>query len=176
MSKRFGRIPWGRVEETRQRRTLAACAVVVLAAGIGLGTLIDSPSHPAPTQTSPPPLPSPSPVPLEYSDMPCDPGSSVLVLHSLDDSLAPADVKLLVDYETMWVKNRADAANPALKGHVAHLSRRDDVCAALVPDSVAGEFTRFVWIGAFPTDIAPALCEALLKVTGKNCIPAEVVR
>ena len=119
------------------------------------------------------PLGGPPPVP------PIPPSADRRPTHD-DDSDDPNArhplVKLLVDYETMWVKNRAETANPALRGHVAHLSRRDDVCASLVPDSVAGEFTRFVWIGAFPSDIAPAMCEALLKVTGKNCIPAEVVR
>jgi hypothetical protein len=149
-----------------------AWAVIPLVVGIGIGVLIGGNLRPpAAVRTTPPAVPSESP--LEYTDMPCDPGSSVLVLHSLEGAMQAKDVKVLLDYETMWVKYR-ESANPALHGQTAQLTRRDDVCDAIVPED--SRFTRFVWIGPFPSDVAPSLCEALLKVTWKNCIPAQVVR
>ncbi|GGN02642.1 hypothetical protein GCM10011609_46960 [Lentzea pudingi] len=158
----------------RKRRTLVLWAAVPLVVGIGIGVLIggslQSRSH---QNTGASPTTSPVPDQLEYTDMPCDPGSSVLVLHSLEGAMPEADVRVLVDYETMWVEHR-ESANPALRGQSAFLSRRDDVCPVIVPEDT--RFTQFIWIGPFPSETAPALCEALLKVTGKNCIPAPVVR
>ncbi|MGW6934407.1 hypothetical protein ACWGE0_30415 [Lentzea sp. NPDC054927] len=156
------------------RRTLVLWAAIPLVVGIVIGVLIGGkfrPSSSVSTGTFPT---SPNePAQLEYTDMPCDPGSSVLVLHSLEGSMQTSDVKVLLDYETMWVKHR-ESANPALSGQTALLTRRDDVCDAIVPED--SRFTQFVWIGPFPSDVAPSLCEALLKVTWKNCIPAQVVR
>jgi len=157
-----------------KRRTLVAWAAIPLVVGIGIGLLIGgnlqskSPENTGATPTAPV-----EPVQLEYTDMPCDPGSSVLVLHSLEGAMRAEDVKTLLDYETMWVQHR-ESVNPALRGQTAFLSRRDDVCSAIVPNDT--RFTQFVWLGPFQSDIAPSLCEALLKVTGKNCIPAQVVR
>lgn len=150
-----------------------AWAALPLVVGIGIGVLIGGNLRPSsPAGSGGVPLTS-EPVQLEYTDMPCDPGSSVLVLHSLEGSMSVDDVKVLLDYETMWVKHR-ESTNPALRGQTALLTRRDDVCDAVVPED--SRFTQFVWLGPFPSDVAPALCEALLKVTGKNCIPAQVVR
>ncbi|MFD5825018.1 hypothetical protein [Lentzea sp. NPDC060358] len=149
-------------------------AAVPLAVGIGIGLLIGgslSPSTPAGTSASP--SPRTEPVQLEYSDMPCDPGSSVLVLHSLEGAMRAEEVKVLLDYESLWVQYR-ESANPALRDQTAFLSRRDDVCSAIVPDDT--RFTQFIWIGPFPSVVAPGLCEALLKVPGRNCIAAQVVR
>ncbi len=156
-----------------KRRTLALAAIP-LVVGIGIGMLIGGHLGPASTvdgESSP--TPRSEPVQLEYSDMPCDPGSSVLVLHSLEGAMRAEEVKVLVDYETMWVQHR-EGTNPALRDQTAFLTRRDDVCTAIVPEDT--RFTQFVWIGPFPSDVAAGLCEDLLKVTGKNCIPAQVVR
>ncbi|MFD4638827.1 hypothetical protein ACFWN2_16045 [Lentzea sp. NPDC058436] len=151
-----------------------AWAAIPLVIGIGIGVLIGGNLQPdAPENTGATPTTSAEPVQLDYTDMPCDPGSSVLVLHSLEGAMRAEDVRTLLDYETMWVRHRENA-NPALRGQSAFLSRRDDVCSAIVPNDT--RFTQFVWLGPFQTDIAPSLCEALLKVTGKNCIPAQVVR
>lgn len=150
-----------------------AWAAIPLVVGIGIGMLIGGnlrPSTPANSGITTRPN---EPVRLDYTDMPCDPGSSVLVLHSLEGAMSADDVKVLLDYETMWVKHR-ESANPALQGQTALLTRRDDVCDAIVPED--SRFTQFIWIGPFQSDVAPALCEALLKVTWKNCIPAQVVR
>lgn len=157
----------------RKRRTLVL-AVVPLVVGIGIGMLIGGNLQSKSPQNSGVPTPSPAvPDQLEYTDMPCDPGSSVLVLHSLEGAMAQSEVRVLLDYETMWVRHR-ESANPALRGQTALLSRRDDVCPVIVPED--SRFTQFIWLGPFPSDTAPALCEALFKVTGKNCIPAQVVR
>ncbi|WP_156094358.1 hypothetical protein [Lentzea aerocolonigenes] len=156
----------------RNRRTLVAWAAVPLVVGIGIGVLIGGNLRPPSPVDDSPATPS-EPVRLDYTDMPCDPGSSVLVLHSLEGAMRVEDVKTLVDYETMWVKHRENA-NPALRGQTALLSRRDDVCDAIVPED--SRFTQFVWIGPIQSDIAPSLCTALLKVTWENCIPAQVVR
>ncbi|MFD9700671.1 hypothetical protein [Lentzea sp. NPDC059081] len=156
------------------RRTFVALAAIPLVIGIGIGVLIGGrlePSSPVTTGTST--TPRDEPVQLEYSDMPCDPGSSVLVLHSLEGAMRAEDVKVLLDYETLWVQYRENA-NPALKGQTAFLSRRDDVCSAIVPEDP--RFTQFIWIGPFPSVVAPGLCDALLKVPGRNCIAAQVVR
>jgi hypothetical protein len=147
---------------------------IPLVVGIGIGVLIGGHLGPSsPVSTGAFPTASNEPAQLEYTDMPCDPGSSVLVLHSLEGAMPAADVKVLLDYETMWVKHR-ESANPALRGQTALLSRRDDVCDAIVPED--SRFTQFIWLGPFQSDVAPSLCEALLKVTWKNCIPAQVVR
>ncbi|WP_285645975.1 hypothetical protein [Lentzea sp. NBRC 102530] len=147
---------------------------VPLVVGIGIGVLIGGNLQSQSTQdTGATPTPPAVPDQLEYTDMPCDPGSSVLVLHSLEGAMRESDVRVLLDYETMWVQHR-ESANPALSGQTAQLSRRDDVCPVIVPEDP--RFTQFIWLGPFPSDTAPALCEALLKVTGKNCIPAQVVR
>jgi hypothetical protein len=156
----------------RNRRTLVAWVAVPLAIGLGIGVLIGGNLGP-PARVGTSPTSPHRPVQLDYTDMPCDPGSSVLVLHSLEGAMRVEDVKVLLDYETMWVKHR-ESANPALRGQTALLSRRDDVCDAIVPEDP--RFTQFVWIGPFQSDIAPSLCEALLKVTWENCIPAQVVR
>ena len=157
-----------------KRRTLVALAAVPLVVGIGIGVLIGGNlQSKSPENTGATPRTSAEPVQLDYTDMPCDPGSSVLVLHSLEGAMRAEDVRTLLDYETMWVQHRENA-NPALRGQTAFLTRRDDVCSAIVPNDT--RFTQFVWLGPFQSDIAPSLCEALLKVTGKNCIPAQVVR
>ncbi|WP_089962196.1 hypothetical protein [Lentzea xinjiangensis] len=147
-----------------------------LVIGIGIGVLIGDGLRPPAaedTRTGTAPTARNEPVQLEYTDMPCDPGSSVLVLHSLEGAMSAEDVDVLLRYETMWVKHRENA-NPALRDQTALLTRRDDVCDAIVPDDP--RFTQFVWIGPFQSAVAPSLCEALLKVVGKNCIPAQVVR
>jgi hypothetical protein len=158
----------------RNRRTVLAWAVIPLVIGIGIGVLVggdlQSQSH---QNTGVAPISPAVPDQLEYTDMPCDPGSSVLVLHSLEGAMPQSEVRVLLDYETMWVKHR-ESANPALRGQTAFLTRRDDVCPVIVPEDT--RFTQFVWLGPFPSDTAPALCEALFKVVGKNCIPAQVVR
>ena len=146
---------------------------IALVIGIGIGVLIGGGLRPSSPAGSGSTAPSNEPVQLEYTDMPCDPGSSVLVLHSLEGAMQAKDVKVLLDYETMWVRHR-ESANPALRGQTALLTRRDDTCDAIVPEDT--RFTQFVWIGPFPSDVAPSLCEALLKVTWGNCIPAQVVR
>lgn len=156
-----------------KRRTLVAWAAIPLAVGIGIGMLIGGNLRPSSPDHFGATTPPSEPVRLDYTDMPCDPGSSVLVLHSLEGAMQASDVKVLLDYETMWVRHR-ESANPALRGQTAQLTRRDDVCDAIVPGD--SRFTQFVWIGPFPSDVAPALCEALLKVTWENCIPAQVVR
>ena len=150
-----------------------AWAAIPLVVGIGIGVLIGGGLRQSSPVGSGITTPRNEPVQLEYTDMPCDPGSSVLVLHSLEGAMRTEDVKVLLDYETMWVRHR-ESANPALRGQTALLTRRDDVCDAIVP--LDTRFTQFVWIGPFPSDVAPALCEALLKVTWENCIPAQVVR
>lgn len=155
------------------RRTVVALAAIPLAVGIGIGLLIGGNLEPSPISTGASPTPRNEPVQLEYSDMPCDPGSSVLVLHSLEGAMRAEEVKVLLDYESLWVQYRENA-DPALRDQTAFLSRRDDVCSAIVPDDT--RFSQFIWIGPFPSDVAPRLCGALLKVTGKNCIPAQVVR
>ena len=170
---------WGQAEETRKRRTLAAWAALPLAMGIALGTIIGGPPEvpeTPPVQAGAATAPRPSEPQLEHTPMPCNPGESVLVLHSLEDSDSPADIKLRMDFETLWVKQRMGDA-PALKGHVARLSTRDATCSAVLRGDrpTPANFTRFVWIGPFPADSAPALCAALLKVAGANCIPARVV-
>ncbi|MGI5501218.1 hypothetical protein [Lentzea sp. CA-135723] len=158
----------------RKRRTLVLLAAVPLVVGIGIGVLIGGNLRPESTENTGATPTSPAvPDQLEYTDMPCDPGSSVLVLHSLEGAMRESDVRVLLDYETLWVQYR-EGANPALRGQTAQLSRRDDVCPVIVPEDT--RFTQFIWIGPFPSDTAPALCEALLKVTGRNCIPAQVVR
>ncbi|WP_329793285.1 hypothetical protein V1227_15615 [Lentzea sp. DG1S-22] len=156
-----------------KRRALVAWAALPLVVGIGIGVLIGGDLTPPAPVNPTPTAPVNEPPQLEYTDMPCDPGSSVLVLHSLEGAMPAADVKVLLDYETLWVRYRENA-NPVLRGQTALLTRRDDVCDAIVPNDP--KFTQFVWIGPFQSDVAPSLCEALLKVTGKNCIPAQVVR
>ncbi|MFD4674056.1 hypothetical protein ACFWNN_30355 [Lentzea sp. NPDC058450] len=147
---------------------------VPLVVGIGIGVLIGGNLRPESSENTGATPSSPVvPDQLEYTDMPCDPGSSVLVLHSLEGAMRESDVRVLLDYETLWVRYRENA-NPELRGQTAQLSRRDDVCPVIVPEDT--RFTQFIWIGPFPSDTAPALCEALLKVTGRNCIPAQVVR
>ncbi|WP_144065592.1 hypothetical protein [Lentzea albidocapillata] len=158
----------------RKRRTLVVWVAVPLAVGIGIGMLIGGNLQSQSRQNAGDATTSPAvPDQLEYTDMPCDPGSSVLVLHSLEGAMPDSEVRVLLDYETMWVRHR-ESANPALRGQTALLSRRDDVCPVIVPED--SRFTQFIWLGPFPSDTAPALCEALFKVTGKNCIPAQVVR
>ncbi|SDG09039.1 hypothetical protein SAMN05216553_105284 [Lentzea fradiae] len=155
------------------RRTVALAAVP-LVIGIGIGLLIGGGfDSPTPRGTDTAATPRNEPVQLEYSDMPCDPGSSVLVLHSLEGAMSAEEVKVLLDYEALWVRYRS-AANPALRDQSAFLSRRDDVCTAIVPDDT--RFAQFIWVGPFPSVVAPGLCDALLKVPGRNCIAAQVVR
>lgn len=155
------------------RRTLALAAVP-LVIGIGIGLLIGGQfdSSPTPLDTRTAPAPRDEPV-LEYSDMPCDPGSSVLVLHSLEGAMRAEEVKVLLDYESLWLRYRS-GANPALRDQTAFLSRRDDVCTAIVPEDP--RFAQFIWTGPFPSVVAQGLCDALLKVPGRNCIAAQVVR
>jgi hypothetical protein len=164
---------WGRTEVTRKRRTLAAWAAIPLAAGIALGTMIGGPPS-APEKPPVQAIAAETGGP-ELTPMPCTPGDSVLVLHSLKDDDSAADIKLRMDFETLWVRQRTAVA-PALKDHVARLSTRDATCPAVLGGNrpTSRNYTRFVWIGPFPSDSAPALCEALLKVVGSNCIPARV--
>jgi hypothetical protein len=158
----------------RKRRILIVWAVIPLVVGIGIGMLIGGNlQSESPQNTGASPISPAVPDQLEYTDMPCDPGSSVLVLHSLEGAMPQSEVQVLLDYETMWVKHR-ESANPALRGQTALLTRRDDVCPVIVPEDT--RFTQFIWLGPFPSDTAPGLCEALFKVIGKNCIPAQVVR
>lgn len=94
-----------------KRRTLVAWAAVPLVIGVGIGMLIGGNLRPPADDdtrfgASPTPV---EPARLDYTDMPCDPGSSVVVLHSLEGAMPASDVKVLLDYETLWVRYREGA-------------------------------------------------------------------
>ncbi|NUT46885.1 MAG: hypothetical protein HOV94_06115 [Saccharothrix sp.] len=178
-------VSWGETEETCRRRTLAAWAAVPLVLGVALGTMIGGSSGDAgspPVQagaalSSSPPT-SESVAPVEYSEMPCEPGKSVLVLHSLEDSDGPAGIRTRLDYETMMIGQRRKGVD-ALTDKVAKVSKRDATCPAVLlgesPDkNTDKKFTAFVWIGPFPSNEAPAMCEVLHKITWTNCSPVHV--
>lgn len=167
-------IEWGRTADTWKRRTIAVLSTVVLIAGMVIGAQFGGSSEkdgpPAQAAVASSSSSQATGEPYAYSEMRCAPGTSVLVLHSIEKSTGPAEIKLLLDYETMWVAQRVPKAD-ALKNRVPELSRRDATCPRVV--GAAGEqFTQFVWIGPFPSDIAPELCRALAKTAGDNCTPA----
>jgi hypothetical protein len=171
-------IEWGRTPDTWKRRTIVALAAILLVAGITIGVLsAGSPSEadPSGVQAGMPTSSSPGPIAdvrYKYAEMRCSPGDSVLVLHSLKKSTASADVQLLLDYETMWIRNRSPRAG-ALNGLEARLSTRDATCPKVI-GAAGEEFTLFVWVGPFPSATAPEMCEALAKVVGDNCTPSPV--
>ncbi|MET9632946.1 hypothetical protein ABZX92_36365 [Lentzea sp. NPDC006480] len=175
---------WGEITENRKRRTLAGWAVVPLALGVAFGVMItgrsseaEAPPVQAGAATSSAPA-SEVATPVEYSAMPCEAGTSVLVLHSLEESNTAAHVRTLLDYETTMIEQRRPGVE-ALKDKTAKVTRRDATCPAVLGGEGPGKntderFTRFVWVGPFPSDDAAGMCEKLDKIAWKNCLPVHV--
>jgi hypothetical protein len=171
---------WGRTPDPWKRRTIVVGAISLLVLGITLGAQVGGPSDgtTTPSAQSNAAVSAPADVQLPYSRMPCEQGKSVLVLHSLEESAAAADVKLLLDYETMWLGQRLPG-DKLPDGAKVRLSTRQDTCPKVLQGSTPDRdtdkrYSRFVWLGPVPSDRAPALCDDLHKVTWKNCSPVGV--
>ncbi|ANZ42305.1 hypothetical protein BBK82_46700 [Lentzea guizhouensis] len=172
---------WGRTPDAWKRRTIVAGAIVLFALGISLGAAGDrsgGAADPSGQTNAAVSAPSSSGVRLSSAKMPCEQGKSVLVLHSLEDSTTPADVKLYLDYEAMWARKHLPGGKPP-DGAEVRLSTRDDTCPKVLqgptPDKdTEAKYTWFVWLGTVPSNGAPALCQDFYRKAGKNCLPAGV--
>lgn len=165
---------WGRTEVTHKRRRLATWGAILLAVGIWFGWFIGGPAsapEKPPVQAGAATSTTVPPAEVRYSPMPCDPGTSVLVLHSFNEPIAAADMQAYLDFETVWIRHHV-ADLPALTDQQPRLTTRDAVCPPAL-NGIDAAYTRFIWIGPFPSADTQSLCVALRKLP-KDCFAARV--
>jgi hypothetical protein len=102
-----------------------------------------------------------------FAEMPCAAGTSVLILHSLEDSDLP-HTQYLVDVENARLGRVGQASR-----FKARISNRANVCTAVLGTETKTDpkFTLFIWLGPVQSADVLAVCQAIAKPE-PDCLPA----
>lgn len=155
---------------------LVVWAAVLFVLGLVAGRLltptpsIDEPVKAAVPQTIPLSVENATP-PSEpaYEPVPCDAGTSVVLLKSMKADEASRYAKSFVELESARL---AAILQPQYK---IYASKREQLCPRMLGTDTPAEYTVFVWLGPVPSTDAPKVCETIGKPKRHDCYPIPAV-